>query len=404
MVSQQIAEVWNQALVVMSNACREVCALLRVSWEEKIVGGWSVCIRKEIMSDKLPEPSDKTLSVVHAEQAAEVRRKIATLPSGWSDVKIEDLSLIPSIDQRPVLFEQRYLPRPQPGQLAGKLGAQGIPEDDRTLPSAPKEYAGVHLFVLCHGFQGNSYDMRLMKNNIALLFPEAVCLCSSSNEDNTEGDVSEMGIRLAQEVVNYIMDWCPGPALGRLSFVAHSIGGLIVRAALPLLHEYSSKMHTILTFSSPHVGYFLNHLSLFHVGLQVLQAWRQSQCLSQICMADNPDMKETFMYKLSKSPGLEYFQHVVLVSSPSDQYASFDSARIEIGSMLDKHPNKDAYMAMVHSIWEPVKPERVIRFDVDFSIPEQNLDTFIGRAAHIQFLECQSIMKMIIHNYPWLFR
>ena len=48
--------------------------------------------------------------------------------------------------------------------------------------------------------------------------------------------------------------------------------------------------------------------------------------------------------------------------------------------------------------------EKVFRFDVNFKMPEKNLDTFIGRAAHIQFLECQPIMKMIIHNYSFLFR
>lgn len=43
--------------------------------------------------------------------------------------------------------------------------------------------------------------MRLMKNNIALLYPDAIFLCSQANEDNTEGDFQEMGIRLAQEVL-----------------------------------------------------------------------------------------------------------------------------------------------------------------------------------------------------------
>jgi hypothetical protein len=65
-------------------------------------------------------------------------------------------------------------------------------------------YKGVHLFVMVHGFQGNACDMRLLKNNIALLFPEAMFLCSSANEDQTEGDISEMGVRLAQEVNSYI--------------------------------------------------------------------------------------------------------------------------------------------------------------------------------------------------------
>lgn len=42
---------------------------------------------------------------------------------------------------------------------------------------------------MVHGFQGNANDMRLLKNNIALLFPEAMFLCSNANEDHTEGDI-----------------------------------------------------------------------------------------------------------------------------------------------------------------------------------------------------------------------
>jgi hypothetical protein len=46
--------------------------------------------------------------------------------------------------------------------------------------------------------------MRLLKNNIALLFPEVMFLLSSANEEHTEGDIQEMGVRLSQEVSNYI--------------------------------------------------------------------------------------------------------------------------------------------------------------------------------------------------------
>ena len=46
--------------------------------------------------------------------------------------------------------------------------------------------------------------MRLLKNNIALLFPEAMLFSSKANEEYTEGDIGEMGVRLAQEVTSYI--------------------------------------------------------------------------------------------------------------------------------------------------------------------------------------------------------
>ena len=47
--------------------------------------------------------------------------------------------------------------------------------------------------------------------------------------------------------------------------------------------------------------------------------------------------------------------------------------------------------------------ERLRRLDVNFSMPEKNLDTFIGRAAHIQFLECQVLMQMLVSRFGFFF-
>jgi hypothetical protein len=42
-----------------------------------------------------------------------------------------------------------------------------------------------------------------------------------------------MGTKLANEVHQYIREYCPGNQLARITFVGYSLGGLIVRAALP---------------------------------------------------------------------------------------------------------------------------------------------------------------------------
>lgn len=47
------------------------------------------------------------------------------------------------------------------------------------------------------------------------LHPESMFLCSSINEDNTEGDIADMGEKLAQEVITFICDNCPLASLGR---------------------------------------------------------------------------------------------------------------------------------------------------------------------------------------------
>ena len=45
---------------------------------------------------------------------------------------------------------------------------------------------GAHLFVLHHGFHGSSYDLRLIRSYILLLFPNAMVMASQVNEDNSE--------------------------------------------------------------------------------------------------------------------------------------------------------------------------------------------------------------------------
>lgn len=57
--------------------------------------------------------------------------------------------------------------------------------------------------------------MKLFKNYISLAHPEAMFLCSSINEDNTEGNIAEMGEKLATEIINFITENCPENTLGR---------------------------------------------------------------------------------------------------------------------------------------------------------------------------------------------
>lgn len=63
------------------------------------------------------------------------------------------------------------------------------------------------LVVLCHGFQGSSYDMYLIKRWIMRQIPDAYFLIAKSNEDNTEGDIRIMGKKVAEEIENYISNY-----------------------------------------------------------------------------------------------------------------------------------------------------------------------------------------------------
>ena len=176
-------------------------------------------------------------------------------------------------------------------------------------------YKGIHLIVLVHGFQGNSYDMKLFKNYINLEHPEDMFLCSSSNEDNTEGNIVDMGVKLANEVINFVNENCPENTLGRLSFIGHSLGGLIIRSALPKLEQFKDKFHTYMSLSSPHLGYIFNQSKIIDAGLWILKQWKKCACLKELSMDDSPNIPETYLYKLAQTQGLGWFKNVCFFSS-----------------------------------------------------------------------------------------
>ena len=122
-------------------------------------------------------------------------------------------------------------------------------------------------------------DTRLMKNFLSLRFPEAQFLCSSINEADTEGDIRQMGARLSQEIKAYIKEWFPNNTLHKLSFIGHSLGGIIIRTALPYLDDFKEKMFTYLSLSSPHLGCMFQNSKIVETGMWFMKKFKSSLCL-----------------------------------------------------------------------------------------------------------------------------
>lgn len=258
---------------------------------------------------------------------------------------------------------------------------------------------GLHLIVLVHGFQGNSNDMRLIKNEIALINPSCVFLSSMANQEDTEIDFVEMGKKLADEVKNYIKEWTEGLIFKKLSFIGHSIGGVIIRAALPHLAEFKNKFWMFISLSSPHLGYAFSESKIINAGMWVLKKWKGSKSLEQLMLSDKTNMKETCVYKISEYEGLNWFNYVYLLSSHQDYYAPYESTRIQLSDKtLEQDTKAETYRAMAYNILSKLTNNTLKRVDVNFVIQEKNLDSFIGRTAHIQFLENTDFMKIFFHN------
>ncbi|XVF64268.1 hypothetical protein PTKIN_Ptkin09bG0154800 [Pterospermum kingtungense] len=277
------------------------------------------------------------------------------------------------------------------------------------------------IVVFVHGFQGHHLDLRLVRNQWLLIDSKIEVLMSEVNEQKTSGDFREMGLRLAHEVISFVkrkMDKASRSGRLRdikLSFVGHSIGNIIIRTALAegVMEPYLRFLYTYVSLSGPHLGYLYSSNSLFNSGLWLLKKLKGTQCIHQLTFTDDPDIRNTFLYKLCKQKTLENFKHILLLSSPQDGYVPYHSARIEScrAASMDFSKRGKAFMEMLNEcldqIRAPTSEHRVfIRCDVNFDTSShgKNLNTIIGRAAHIEFLESDIFARFIMRSCPDLFK
>ena len=136
-----------------------------------------------------------------------------------------------------------------------------------------------------------------------------------------------------------------------------------------------------------------------------LKRWKGSKSLEQLLQNDNENLQETCLYKISEFEGLNWFNYVYLLSSHQDNYSPYESSRIEISNNSNQKDIKtENYRNMAFNILSKITNNTLKRVDVNFVIQEKNFDTFIGRTAHIQFLENTDFMKIMFYNIEDLFK
>jgi triacylglycerol esterase/lipase EstA (alpha/beta hydrolase family) len=114
-----------------------------------------------------------------------------------------------------------------------------------------------------------------------------------------------MASNLAKEITDYLSSQSPTTDIRSISFICHSLGGLIVRTALslPTLLPIKSKLHTIVTFGTPHLGYFLAKSWQTTLLMRLALSVGKATAFQQLMLQDNSDPRQCFLYKLSQQPG-----------------------------------------------------------------------------------------------------
>ncbi|CAA7060287.1 unnamed protein product [Microthlaspi erraticum] len=115
-----------------------------------------------------------------------------------------------------------------------------------------------HLVIMVNGIIGSSADWKYAAEQFVKKFPDKVLVhrSESNSATLTFDGVDKMGERLANEVVSVIKH---RNGLRKISFVAHSLGGLVARYAIGKLYEQPGEIAGLepinfITFATPHLG------------------------------------------------------------------------------------------------------------------------------------------------------
>jgi len=233
---------------------------------------------------------------------------------------------------------------------------------------------------------------------------------SACNEERSRtASFLELGDNLAREIIAFMTSegLLEMPQRMRISFVCHSFGAVIARAALgsPLLTELLPRMHMYLSFSGPHLGmlYFSN--PLVELGIWGVRKWRNARCLTELLLKDTDAPNASFMHGLSRADALRPFRNVLLVSSAEDRYVPHHSARIQLcAEAVHDHKHGPTFVSMVHQLHEQLARCNVVHVDVSFGANPlaslvSHLDAIIGRSAHISFLKNQAFLQLFVQTY-----
>lgn len=142
-----------------------------------------------------------------------------------------------------------------------------------------------HLIFVMHGFRGSHHDMNMIWNFIMVRFPKSrpyLCTSVENFSDNPSHGILSLGKILAEEVADEVKKVSKPGRDVKISFIGHSLGGLIIRAAIQNLEKLRDNFHALITLATPHCGYIHSKSKLLSAGIWVYDKISNNPVLSQI--------------------------------------------------------------------------------------------------------------------------
>ena len=200
--SCQLFSLWNEYIQLLMIDQSETVKYFKKFYNKITYERWCESIFRDTnITTDFYHCSDSTkVGEKHAKIANKQRG--STHYQNLTPLPIEDTTMFPEWNDHPILFEELYMKDKEKFEEEEKLNSAL-----QLHELVEKNNTESHLIVLVHGFQGNSEDLRLLRNTLLAVFPSSIFLSSTWNENESDENIEDQGMKLANEIQNYIENY-----------------------------------------------------------------------------------------------------------------------------------------------------------------------------------------------------
>jgi predicted alpha/beta superfamily hydrolase len=83
-----------------------------------------------------------------------------------------------------------------------------------------------------------------------------------------------------------------------MSFIGHSLGGVIIRASLRYLQLYKNSFHCYVSIASPHMGYLYHTSTIVTTSMWVMNQVKKDQSMIELALSDNKTLTVIIIFIL----------------------------------------------------------------------------------------------------------
>ena len=259
-------------------------------------------------------------------------------------------------------------------------------EDDTSFDLKNDNY---NILFMVHGLGGSPDDFRFIRSMITFKIPDINIHTVLKGVDTIRESIVSLGTRFAKEVTRQL-DQITITEKTKIHFFGHSMGGLIIRSALPLLTKYSQNFVTYISHCTPHLGAELNNSAL-KIGANFYGMFLDSKSMMEMFQSNNTD----FIEQLSQIKEFSSFKNVVLIFNYDDGFVQPSSSRIV---MEESKKKSESYSKSLRNFYGNCKAQQVYKIGISCPGIVKGFDKILGRNSHMFFLTDYLSQRIVVEE------